>query len=339
MSLGLLASIDPNNVHRQSADTLVAALDRNSLAVVTNPDVTHHHSGRGSGKWKGMTPDTLPAGISVIEHDRIKGGSQSTCSQLHSSPTAKAMEAKVRQMVEDSIVAKMSATLNMNEIGSSRPSADFPSSNRKRRNVDLTNGTRMNGSIRVGLELGHVLQADGGIDVTHERVNTPSKIHTGKAEPSWKHDAHQNESGHRVAANLTWSEQKQDYSSIQILHSGKKQKASIRKHKKQSKKQGAGLNVQRIANKHRQKKRLEPPFTKGQHHGDQVASVIQHHIIKQHNKSSMNFQNKQLGRKGSPKVGNRQTISTNGTTSTVSSSPIRIVHLKSPPPPSPVYRH
>jgi hypothetical protein len=396
----LLASIDPDGVHRKTADTLVAALDKNSLAVAENPDVHHHGIDRPCIYRKGshahvrdhlITSRQRPAGITVQENDRIRGGSQiadvvssaatnGRASNVESTPKnpsfSSSMEEKVRQMVEDSVVAKfrdhhMNDTLQSSRQsggGALRASADLPASNRKRRALELSTGTRHNSSIRVGLELGHVLQADGGVnqilgksgtsvglygsqggrvedegdqdgvyglgrddlgmwsaylteETKRERgVHNTGSMHTGKAEPAWKHDVHMNENGHRVASNLQWSERREAYGKQQrgdMLHSGKKLKSKIH----QATAGAAGVKTKDYHRIHKQKKRLDAPVIKNQRSSEQVAGVIQHHVLHQQRQ-----QHQMEVRIGSPKIRGR-------TSPANRASPVRVLHMKATPPP------
>ena len=291
----LLTSIDPTSEKRKTANTLMKALDASSLAVADDPDIRRRGVDRvlveqpGSHAVLSTHINRKPAGVSVHEYEIMRSGSQppppppqpqgrqsdrptpptitTTTTNINdtippNSPSHHLMESKVRQMVEDSIVAQFRDHHGL--------SADFPSTNRKKRSVDITNGgARHNDSTRMGLELGHVLNADNNTNnanntkatgsspnrletknnrndvgiwsselspnAVEERLHKVRLLHTGKKEPDWKHDTCCNETGRRMKNNLTWSESRQEYETQKSplqLKSGKKTFIQVQEEKR-----------------------------------------------------------------------------------------------------------
>ena len=250
---------------------------------------------------------------------------------------------------QDSIVAKF-RDVNL------RSSADFPSSNRKKRIVDLSNHTPHNDSRRVGMRLGHVLASDKkgasegrGDTKESEASDGDSSSRTGKREPQWKSDAGKKEyeTGSRVRSSLEWSDHRDEYPEGATLEdylqspppstgsrkrrtgAGKKQKttmvvdvqtAGVTGDGSGGGGGGAGLNTIYL-HKTKSKKRMEAPVTRGQHRSEQVATLIQHQGSFGRGREKHHHQ-QQLKRM-SP-----MTISKN-----LFRSPTKVLHLASPPPP------
>jgi hypothetical protein len=334
-------------------------------------DAIPQNGHKGSHEMLTTSSTRRPAGVSVSEYERIRSGSQHNQNHVNDFSridTKKEAPASLQQSTnsptEDSIVAKFR--------DHHQYSADFPSTNRKKKAI-ARNNIRANDSTLVGLELGHVLLSDSANDEEikknvgmwsskltkddiEKRVHEKVKLHTGKKEPDWKHDTHYNESGRRVKNNLMWSSNRNDYDKqkepIQ-LRSGKKTYVKIQKNLKRvcgsglynndetdhvnilhhsyepkttapttnqkggkkniDERSPAGLHTFRI-HKRAMKKILHSPIMKNQ--SEQVKNIIKHQVIphKTPHKPSLHV---------SVPSSRRQPVT----------SPTRILHLSTPPPP------
>jgi hypothetical protein len=105
-----------------------------------------------------------------------------------------------------------------------------------------------------------------------------------------------------------------------MLHSGKKLMSKI--HRTTAGAAGVKTKTKAYHRIHKQKKRLEAPVVKNQRSSEQVAGVIQHHVMHQHRQ-----QRQMEVRRGSPKA-------RGGRTPENRASPVRVLHMKATPPPS-----